>query len=56
MTALGTLTNLVSFNGTNGASPRAGLIQTADGNFYGTTYNGGSNNAGTVFQLPRMAR
>lgn len=49
-----TLTTLVSFNGTNtpyGAGPRAGLVQGADGSFYGTTYHGGTNNAGTIFQL-----
>lgn len=51
MTPSGTFTNLVSFNGTNGARPRAGLVQGADGSFYGTTYNGGSNNVGTIFQL-----
>jgi uncharacterized repeat protein (TIGR03803 family) len=50
MTSSGALTSLISFNGTNGAGPRAGLVQGADGSFYGTTYNGGSNNAGTVFQ------
>ena len=47
----GTLTTLVSFDGTNGAAPEAGLVQGADGSFYGTTYNGGSNNAGTIFQF-----
>src|SRR5581483_11055541 len=47
-----TLTNLVSFNGTNGANPEATLIQGVDGNFYGTTYNGGTNGGyGTVFQV-----
>ena len=47
-----TLTNLVSFNGTNGANPEATLIQGVDGNFYGTTYNGGTNGGyGTVFQM-----
>jgi uncharacterized repeat protein (TIGR03803 family) len=51
ITPSGTFTNLVSFTGTNGAGPRAGLVQGADGSFYGTTYNGGSNNAGTIFQL-----
>jgi uncharacterized repeat protein (TIGR03803 family) len=47
----GTLTTLVSFNGTNGASPQAGLVQSTDGNFYGTTANGGTNGYGTVFRL-----
>ena len=47
----GTLTTLISFNGTNGASPQAGLIQGADGNFYGTTTQGGTNGYGTIFQL-----
>jgi len=48
-------TNLVSFTGTNGdfpgASPYSGLVAGADGNLYGTTSQGGSNNLGTVFQL-----
>jgi uncharacterized repeat protein (TIGR03803 family) len=47
----GTLTTLVSFDGTNGAAPEAGLIQGADGNFYGTTSQGGTNGYGTVFRL-----
>jgi uncharacterized repeat protein (TIGR03803 family) len=42
---------VISFDGTNGASPEAGLIQGADGNFYGTTTQGGTNGYGTVFQL-----
>ncbi len=41
---------LYSFTGGNdGGSPLAGLIQAADGNFYGTTQYGGPSNAGTVF-------
>jgi len=51
ITPSGTFTSLIPFNGTNGAGPRAGMIQGADGNFYGTTYSGGTNNAGTVFQF-----
>lgn len=49
------LTTLVSFTGTNGAYPGAnpygGLVLSPDGNFYGTTEAGGSNNLGTVFQM-----
>jgi len=44
------LTTLASFEGTNGALPYAGLVQGADGGFYGTTY-GGANGSGTVFQV-----
>src|SRR5262245_5781347 len=34
---------------TDGASPFAGLVQTADGLFYGTTLSGGANFCGTIF-------
>src|SRR5882762_6922293 len=52
LTPAGTLTVLHEFaGGTDGAAPAAGLIQAADGNFYGTTSQGGASNAGTVFQL-----
>ena len=37
VTTNGTLTTLVSFNGTNGANPNAALTLGNDGNFYGTT-------------------
>src|SRR5436190_593247 len=37
------LTNLLSFNGTNGCCPRGGLTFGSDGNFYGVTFYGGSN-------------
>lgn len=46
-----TLQTLVSFNGTNGSSPEAGLIADASGNLYGTTISGGANNDGTVFEI-----
>jgi uncharacterized repeat protein (TIGR03803 family) len=51
VTTNGTLTTLVSFNGTTGAIPVAGLTLASDGCFYGTTANGGSNSDGTVFRL-----
>ena len=51
MTPAGGLTTLVSFNGANGKHPAAGLVQAADGNFYGTTMRGGAYNLGTVFKI-----
>src|SRR5262249_6315367 len=53
-----TLTTLVSFNGTNGAGPRAGLVFDSSGNLFGTTrgFGGaGIDNYGTVFELPAGA-
>ncbi len=50
-----TLTNLLSFNGPNGAFPFAALVQGSEGNFYGTTAGdaptGGSNYLGSVFRI-----
>jgi uncharacterized repeat protein (TIGR03803 family) len=47
-----TETNIYSFGGQpDGGQPRAGLVQANDGNFYGTTYSGGTNGSGTVFRL-----
>jgi uncharacterized repeat protein (TIGR03803 family) len=37
--------------GSDGATPCAGLIESSDGNFYGTTRAGGANNSGTVFRI-----
>lgn len=39
------------FSGGNGGGDPNGLVQAADGNLYGTTQNGGTNSAGTVFQM-----
>src|ERR1700690_4239954 len=45
-------TSLYSFTGGNdGANPVAGLAKGSDGNFYGTTYYGGTNAWGTVFKI-----
>ncbi len=55
ITATGTLTTLYTFCSqsgcTDGAGPQAGLLQTSDGNFYGTTGAGGAYQGGTVFQI-----
>jgi uncharacterized repeat protein (TIGR03803 family) len=51
MTPAGALTTLVSFNGTNGSYPAAGLVQDSNGDFYGTTVGGGASDIGTVFQM-----
>jgi uncharacterized repeat protein (TIGR03803 family) len=53
----GALTILYSFTGgIDGANPSAALVQGSDGYFYGTTYNGGTNDVkyggdGTVFKI-----
>ena len=47
----GQLTTLHNFNGgTDGHTPQAGLVEGTDGNFYGTTSGGESNN-GTIFMI-----
>ena len=49
----GTETVLHSFAGTprDGAFPRAGLVRDVLGNLYGTTYEGGTYEDGTVFEV-----
>jgi uncharacterized repeat protein (TIGR03803 family) len=52
ITSGGTLTTLHSFDQpTEGAFPVAGLVQAANGAFYGATGEGGTNNSGTVFSM-----
>ena len=36
---------------TDGTRPRANLLAGSDGNLYGTTYSGGSNDTGTIFKI-----
>jgi uncharacterized repeat protein (TIGR03803 family) len=52
MTGAGTLSTVYNFGGAiDGANPEAGLVQGSDGFLYGTTYGGGTNNAGAVFKV-----
>jgi len=54
ITPSGTLTTLYNFDlfdTSNGARPTAGLVQATDGNFYGTTQQGGGSDSGTVFKI-----
>lgn len=58
LTPAGTLTTLYAFcqdqvDGVclDGSQPFAGLLEGSDGNFYGTTYYGGSRNDGTLFRV-----
>jgi uncharacterized repeat protein (TIGR03803 family) len=46
ITPAGKLVWAVCFAGTNGVCPNTGLVQGADGNFYGTTYGGSYAGAG----------
>ena len=47
----GRFVTLHSFASTDGLRPGAGLILATDGNFYGTTWGGGSSGCGTLFQI-----
>ncbi len=42
---------LVKFDYADGANPKAGMIAGTDGNLYGTTFNGGAQQYGTVFKI-----
>jgi hypothetical protein len=44
-------TTLVSFNGSDGSAPFAGLLADAAGDLFGTTYAGGADAGGTVFEI-----
>lgn len=52
ITTNGALTPLYSFTGGHdGAAPAAALVQANNGNLYGTTEEGGTNNDGSIFQI-----
>ena len=52
ITPAGGLTTLHTFtNGSDGSFPTAGLVQGADGQFYGAAHGGGTNGYGTVFRI-----
>lgn len=53
LTTGGVFQTLVSFglSGSGGDSPYAGLVQSPDGSYYGTTSSGGTNDDGTVFRV-----
>ena len=51
ITPAGVLTTLYVFHGTDGAVPYGGLVQATDGDFYGTTFSGGTHSGGTVFKI-----
>src|SRR5262249_1096477 len=55
ITPSGTVTTLHSFCSrsgcTDGATPQAGLVQDDDGNFYGTTFSGGTSFLATIFRI-----
>jgi len=57
ITTSGAFTTLHQFDNihgvTDGVNPYAGLVQGKDGNFYGTTYFGGTTNTGTVFKFSK---
>ena len=57
ITTSGAFTTLHQFDNvhgvTDGVNPYAGLVQGKDGNFYGTTYFGGTANSGTVFKFSK---
>ena len=51
VTPNGGLTTLHIFNGPDGSFPSGQLLQASDGNFYGTTWEGGPLDLGTVFKI-----
>src|SRR4051794_6741967 len=50
-TAGSRLSVLHTFTGPDGSRSAASLMQATDGNFYGTTQDGGASNKGTIFRM-----
>ena len=51
ITPAGKLTVLDNFHGVDASGLKSGVTLGTDGNFYGTTYGGGSDNYGAVFKM-----
>lgn len=51
MTTNGALTTFALLDGANGGNPQSGLVLAPDGNFYGTSPEGGTNSVGNVFRV-----
>jgi uncharacterized repeat protein (TIGR03803 family) len=51
LTTAGVFTELFVFDGSDGANPDAGLTLAVDGNFYGTSFTGGSAEYGVLFKI-----
>jgi uncharacterized repeat protein (TIGR03803 family) len=45
------VSTVLTFNGSNGATPEGGLVADTHGNLYGTTSAGGTGGKGTVFEF-----
>src|SRR5262249_55054771 len=51
MTTDGALTTFAVLDGVNGGNPQSGLVLAGDGNFYGTSQEGGTNSNANVFRV-----
>jgi uncharacterized repeat protein (TIGR03803 family) len=51
MTPSGTVSVILSFNGTDGSNALGGVTLGSDGNLYGDTWNGGSSGQGITFKI-----
>jgi uncharacterized repeat protein (TIGR03803 family) len=56
ITPAGKLTTLHSFKGADGANPQAGMVQIANKELYGTTYDGGANGWGAIFKISPVGK